>query len=152
MAAVRFARSTARDGSRHVRKLMGRGARAIPMSELLQHPADQGAVAPLVVALAVALPLARTRFAWLAIIAAYATMIALTTGFSFSPLSAPRKILLLALLAPALGVTVDLLARHPRLTSVVTASAMGVASLWVFAPALRQHEAANAYLTAAGIA
>jgi hypothetical protein len=41
------------------------------MLELADHPAVQGGVAPLVVALVVALALARTRFAWLAIVAGY---------------------------------------------------------------------------------
>ncbi len=62
-----------------------------PMQELLDHPAVQGGVAPLVVALIVAAALARTRFAWLAIVAGYATMIALSTGFSFSPLTCAAK-------------------------------------------------------------
>jgi len=50
--------------------------------------AFQGGIAPFVVALIVALVLARTRFAWLAIVAAYATQVALSTGFNFTPLSA----------------------------------------------------------------
>src|SRR5438309_861360 len=48
----------------------------------LDHPAVQGGVAPLVVALVVALALARTPFAWLAIVCGFATTIALTTGIA----------------------------------------------------------------------
>jgi len=71
-------------------------------------------VAPLVVALVIATLLARTRFAWLAIVGGYATMIALTTGFQFSPLTASRKILLLGLTVPVIGIAADLIPRPSR--------------------------------------
>ena len=77
--------------------------------ELLNHPAVQGGVAPLVVALLIAILLARTRFAWLAIVAGYATTIALTMGFQFSPLTASRKILLLGLIGLGVGVSTNAL-------------------------------------------
>ena len=62
------------------------------MQDLLDNPAVQAGIAPLVVALIIALLLARTPAAWLAIAAGYATMLALSTGLSFSPRSrgAPR--------------------------------------------------------------
>ena len=58
------------------------------MNDFLQHPAVQAGVAPFVVALIVAALLGRTRFAWLAIVAGWATGYALVNGISFSPLTA----------------------------------------------------------------
>src|SRR6266851_4812527 len=114
--------------------------------ELLNHPAVQGGVAPLVVALVIATVLARTRFAWLAIVGGYATTIALTTGFQFSPLTASRKILLVALIAP------DLMPRPSRAIAAVFALAAGLVSIWVFASVLWQQEGSALYVAAAGIA
>src|SRR5437588_12500419 len=82
--------------------------------ELLNHPAVQGGVAPLAVALVIATLLARTHFAWLAIVGGYAPMIALTTGFQFSPLTASRKILLLGLIVPVVVVPAVVLPRPSR--------------------------------------
>src|SRR5256885_13921314 len=108
--------------------------------ELLNHPAVQGGVAPLAVALVIATLLARTHFAWLAIVGGYATMIALTTGFQFSPLTASRKILLLGLIVPVVGVAADLIPRPSRAIATVFALAAGLASIWALASVLRQQE------------
>lgn len=122
------------------------------ISELLQHPAMQAGVAPLAVALIVAASLVKTRFAWLAILAGYACMIALTTGFAFSPLTASRKILLLGLVAPFIGLFADLFPRRAGIVGILLASAAGVASLWVFASVLAQRDAPFVYGLGAGIA
>lgn len=53
------------------------------MQELLQNPMVQAGVAPLVVALLVALALWRTRHAWIAVTAAYAVAVALSAGIAF---------------------------------------------------------------------
>ena len=119
--------------------------------ELLNHPAVQGGVAPLVVALVIATLLARTRLAWLAIVGGYATTIALTTGFQFSPLTASRKILLVGLIVPVIGVAADLMPRPSRAIAVVFALAAGLVSIWAFASVLRQQEGFALYVAAAGI-
>lgn len=122
------------------------------MSAWLDHPAVQAVVAPLVVALAVALVAGRTRYAWLAIAAGYATMAALTTGISFSPLSASRKILLLCLVTPIVAVAADTwLARTRGITAMLAALA-GAAAVWVFAGVLAQKEAPQAWSTGALLA
>jgi hypothetical protein len=120
--------------------------------ELLNHPAVQGGVAPLVVALVIATVLARTRLAWLAIAGAYATTIALTTGFQFSPLTASRKILLVGLIVPVIGLAADLMPRPSRAIVVGFALAAGLVSIWTFASVLRQQEGSALYVAAAGIA
>src|SRR6202162_4183191 len=120
--------------------------------ELLNHPAVQGGVAPLVVALVIATLLARTRLAWVAIVGGYATTIALTTGFQFSPLTASRKILLVALIVPVIGVAADLMPRPSRAIAAMFALAAGLVSIWTFASVLRQQEGSALYVAASGIA
>jgi hypothetical protein len=122
------------------------------MTELLDHPAVQGGVAPLVVALVVAFALARTRFAWIAIAAGYATMVALSVGFSFSPLTVARKTVLLGMLVPLVGIGADLLPRPTRMVAIAIAIAAGAVSAWVFLSILIQREAAGALAIGGGIA
>jgi hypothetical protein len=77
------------------------------VQQLLEHPAVQGGVLPLIVALIFGAVFARTRYAWLALAVAFATMIALTVGFSFSPLTASRKVTLVLLVGALIGVVAD---------------------------------------------
>lgn len=121
------------------------------MSQLLEHPAVQGGVAPFVVALAVALALGRTRFAWLAIVAGWATSYALVNGISFTPLTASRKILLLSLLAPVVGFAADAWFRRTRAVAMALAVVAGVAATWVFLTVLSQQEGGGAWLSGLGI-
>lgn len=122
------------------------------MTEFLEHPAVQGGVAPFVVALIVAALLGRTRYAWFAIVAGYATYVALSSGYSFSPLSASRKILLLCLLAPIIGLVADLLVTRSRPLALALTVVAGLAAAWVFLSVLSQREGAQAWLAGAGIA
>ena len=122
------------------------------MSEFLDHPAVQGGVAPFVVALIVAFALGRTRFVWLAIMPAYATMVALDTGFSLFPPTVARKTWLIGLLAPLAGIAAD---RYKRSSGRITPAivvATGLLSLWVFRTVLQNHEGAGAIVAGAGIA
>lgn len=122
------------------------------MQEWLQHPAIQAGVAPLVVALLVGGLLARTRFAWFALVAGYATMIALSVGFAFEPLTAGRKVVLLVLLAPLAGLAVDVLAANSRTGALAVAGIAGAAAAWAFISVLAQKDAAAAWGAGAGIA
>lgn len=126
------------------------------MTEFLaNNPALQaavtGGIAPFVVALVVAFALARTRFAWLAIVAGYAAQVALSTGFSFTPLSASRKILLLALLVPVAGLAADAMPARARALAYLLAALTGLAAIWVFVTVLAQKEGAAAWLTGTGL-
>jgi hypothetical protein len=120
--------------------------------DLLDHPAVQGGVAPLVVALIVAAVLARTRFAWLAIAAAYAAMVALSMGFEFTPMTIARKTVLIGLLAPWAGVAADILPGRTRAAVPALIAASALVSVWVFITVLQQRSGAGAYLAGAGIA
>lgn len=121
------------------------------MSQLLEHPAFQGGVAPFVVALVVALVLGRTRFAWLAIVAGWTTSYALVNGISFSPLTASRKILLLGLIAPLVGIVADTWFSRSRPVALALAVVAGIAAPWVFLSVLSQQEGGGAWLSAFGI-
>ena len=122
------------------------------MSEFLDHPAFQGFVAPFLVALIVAFALGRSRFVWLAIMPAYATMVALDTGFSLFPPTVARKTWIIGLLAPLAGIAAD---RSKRSSSRITPAlvvAAGLLSLWVFRTALENREGTAAIVAGAGIA
>jgi hypothetical protein len=122
------------------------------MIELLDHPAIQGGVVPFVAALVVALALARTRFAWLAIVAGYAAMIAVSIGFAFSPLTVARKTVLLGLIAPLLGLALDVIGGSSRFVVRVVVATSALAALWVFLSILKQRDATQAVAAGAGIA
>lgn len=104
-----------------------------------EHPAIQAALAPFVVALLLGFALGRTRGAWLAPVAGYATYLALGPGLAFTPLTANRKTMLIVLAAPVLGFVADRL-RRPHLAAAGLALLAGLASLWVFAKVLAQRE------------
>ena len=122
------------------------------MLELLNHPLFQGGVAPLIVALVVGLTFARTRFAWLAIILAYATMIALDTGFSVFPPTVARKTMLIGLLAPLVGVVADTYSRWSRNIAGALVVTAGLLSIWVFVTVLQHGDTARAVAAGAGVA
>ena len=122
------------------------------MSEFLDHPAFQGGVAPFFVALIVAFALGRTRFVWLAIMPAYATMVALDTGFTLFPPTVARKTWLIGLLAPLAGVAADRYRRSSRRVAPALVAAASLLSLWVFRSVLQNHPIADAVVVGAGIA
>jgi hypothetical protein len=114
--------------------------------------AVQGGIAPFVAALIVAVALGRTRFAWLAIVAGYATQVALATGFTFTPLTASRnKILLLCLLAPVIGIVADLAAAQARSAVYALSALAGAAAVWAFVTLLAQKEGAQMWLAGADV-
>ncbi len=122
------------------------------MNELLNHPAVQGGVAPFVAALIVVLVLGRVRLAGLAVVVAFCTAVYLISGFSFTPLTATRKIVLLALAAPVIGVLVDFAFKPTRLGTAILALGAGLATLWVFWPVLQQKDLKIALLMGGGTA
>ncbi len=122
------------------------------MQALIDDPIVQSAIAPLFVALIVGAALGRTRLAWFAVAAAFATAVSLSTGIGFTPLSASRKVLLLVLLAPWVGLVIDFLPKVPRGTVPALAALCGAASIWVFWSVLAQRETAQMLLPAGGVA
>ena len=116
------------------------------MYDILNNPAVQGGVAPFVVGLAIVLILGRARLGGLAVVAAFATAVFLVVGFNFTPLTATRKIILLGLAAPIVGILADFAFKPTRIGGIVLALGGAVATLWVFWPVLSQKEAAQAWL------
>jgi hypothetical protein len=122
------------------------------VTDLLNHPAFQGAIAPFIVALLVASALGRTRFAWIAILPAYATMVALDTGFTLSPLTVARRSWLIALLAPLVGMAADSYNRSSRRIAPALSAAAALVSLWVYWTLIGNHEGWRSTAVGAGIA
>jgi hypothetical protein len=122
------------------------------VSEFFDHPAFQGGVAPFFVTLIVAFALGRTRFVWLAIMPAYATMVALDMGFTLFPPTVARKTWFIGLLAPLVGVAADRYGRSSRRFAWGLAVAAGLLSLWVFRTVLRNYEGTGGIVAGAGIA
>src|SRR5215510_12116769 len=122
------------------------------MDSLLSHPAVQGGLAPFVVGLAVVAILGRAKLGGLAVSAGFCLAVALLSGLAFSPLSATRKIVLLALVAPAIGVLVDLAVKSGRTLAVLIALACGALTVWVFWSVLQQKTPAQALLLGGGTA
>ena len=116
------------------------------MQELLGHPAVQSALAPLLVGLGAAAVLVRLRLGGIAVVAGFATAVGLIAGFSFSPLTVIRKIMLVAMLATVAGIGIDFGTKPNPVRSLLLALAAGVVALWVFWPVLAQKDAASAWL------
>lgn len=116
------------------------------MQDWLIHPVVQGVVFPFLAGLVVSAVLARLRLAGLAAVAGFAAAVYLAVGFQFTPLTAVRKIMILGLLAPAIGVAADLAFKPTRVTTPLLAAIAGVASIWVFLTLLGQRELKPALL------
>lgn len=116
------------------------------MNDFFNHPAVQGGIAPFIAGLVVALALGRVRLAGLAVVAAFATAVFFVAGFSFTPLTATRKIILLGFAAPIIGMLADFAFKPTKIGTVLLALAGGAAALWAFWPVLAQKEAAQAWL------
>ena len=116
------------------------------MENFLGHPAVQGGIAPFVVALIVVLILHRFRLGGLALVAAFFTTVYFVAGFTFTPLTATRKIFLLGLAAPVVGILTDFAFKPTRFGALILALAGAASVVWVFGPVLSQKETAEAWL------
>ena len=122
------------------------------MQDFINHPAVQGGVAPFVAGLLVAALFAPVRLAGLAAVAGFATTVYLVGGFTFVPLTATRKIVVVALAASAVGVFIDLAFKPTRAASPVLGLAFGAAALWVFWSVLAQKPMNEMLVRGAGVA
>ena len=118
------------------------------MQELLTHPAVQGGLAPFVAALIIAELLQRLKLSGLAVIAGFAATVYLISDFSFEPLTASRKIVLLGMASAALALPLAFL-RMEWLRPLL-AVAGGLAAVWVAQRILEQQEAAAVVLWGVG--
>lgn len=122
------------------------------MQELLDNPAVQSGVAPFLLAMMVAASLTPFRLAGLAVPAAFVLCVYLVSGIQFTPLTATRKILIVALAAAAMGPLIDRAFRTTRLIAVSLGVAAAMAGLWVFWPVLSQKPAGELWLLAGVVA
>jgi hypothetical protein len=122
------------------------------VNDILAHPAVQGGVAPFVAALIVALFLGRIRLGGLSVVAGFCIAVYLISGFGFTPFTATRKIVLLALAAPAIGILVDFAFKPTQMVAAILALAAGLATVWVFWPIVQQKDFNSALLMGGGAA
>jgi hypothetical protein len=122
------------------------------MEEFLTNPVLQGGVAPFVVGLIVVAILGRAKLGGLALVAGFAVCVTLASGLTFTPLTALRKVVLLSLIAPAVGIAIDFVLKTGRTLTVAVALASGALTVWVFWSVLQQKPAADAALLGGGIA
>lgn len=108
------------------------------MQAWLDDPMVQASLAPFLAGLVVTVALFKLRLGGLAAVAGFCTTAYLAGGLSFTPLTATRKLMLLGVVAPALGVLADFAFRASRMTEYVLGVAFGAASLWVFGTVLMQ--------------
>lgn len=118
---------------------------------LLAHPAVQGGVAPFIVGAVVAALGQPLRLARLAPIAGLLAGVYLIGNFAWEPLTATRRIVLLSVAAPVLGLFVDLAFRPARAFGVVLGALFGAASLWVYWTALGNKPVPQAVVHGTGV-
>jgi hypothetical protein len=122
------------------------------MDAWLNDPMVQASLAPFAVGLVVAGVLWPARLGGLAVVAAFLTTMHLVSGITFSPLTATRKIVLLAMAAPVVGVLVDFAFKPNRLGTLLLALGAAAAVLWAFWPVLAQKPQAEALTLGASAA
>jgi hypothetical protein len=122
------------------------------LQELLANPAVQGGVAPLAVALVLALALRPLKLEGLSLVAAFVCSVYLVSGLDFAPLTSTRKVVLLSIAAPALGLLVDFAFKPTRVGALVIALAAAAGALWSFWPVLSHKHGSEPLLFGASAA
>jgi hypothetical protein len=122
------------------------------MDAWLNDPMVQSSLAPFLAGLVVAAALFMFRLGGLAAIAGFCTTAWLTGGLQFVPLTATRKLMVLALAAPAIGLLADFGFKATRATEVVLGVLFGAGAVWMVLAVLAQREMLAALLAGGGIA
>lgn len=120
------------------------------LQELLNHPAVQAGLAPFLVALISAELFQRLKLSGLSIIAGFAITIYLASDFSFEPLTATRKIVLLGLCSTLLALPLGLL--KERWVSLLLAVLGAAAAVWAVLRILQQQDPQTMLLWGTGCA
>jgi len=116
------------------------------LEEFLANPAVQGGLAPFLTAFIVAVALSPMRLGGLAVIAAFLVCMHFVTGIQFTPLTATRKILILAIAAAAIGPLLDFALTPTRIGVALIAAGAAGGTLWAFWPVILQKPAMQAWL------
>lgn len=112
----------------------------------------QSSLVPFLAGLVVTLVLFPLRLGGLAAVAGFCATAWLIGELQFTPLSAKRKLMLVALAAPAFGLIADFAFRTGRATAYVLGVISAVAVVWVFSTVLMQRPPLQAFLAGGGIA
>ena len=121
------------------------------MQELLNNPIVQSSVAPFAIGLIFAGLFFPLRLAGLAAGAGFLATVWMMGNFGLTPLTATRKIVVLGVAAPVLGVLADLAFKPTRATGPLLGVLFGAGSIWVFWSVLSQKPPAEAALLGAGV-
>ena len=122
------------------------------MEAWLNQPMLQATVAPLAAGFLVALFLFKLRLGGLAAVAGFCTTAWLIGELHFMPLTAvKRKLMLVAVAAPALGLLADLARSAGRTTAYVLGVLSAIAAVWVFSGMLVQKPTIPAFIAGGGI-
>jgi hypothetical protein len=123
------------------------------MNDLLDNPAMQSGVIPLVLGLVLAFALARTRFLVLVPWAGFVAVVALALGFAIEPLTSVRKLVLVGLASGVLALALETakMRMTPALRGALALIA-AAAALWVAWRVLAQKDGAALWLGSAGAA
>lgn len=121
------------------------------MEAWLNDPMVQASLAPFLAGLVVTFVLFKLRLGGLAAVAGFCTTAWLIGELQFTPLTAKRKLMLLAVAAPALGLLVDLALRPGRTTAYLLGIVFGALAVWVFSSVLVQKAPPQAFVIGGGI-
>jgi hypothetical protein len=122
------------------------------MDAWLNDPMVQASLAPFLAGLVVTLALFKLRLGGLAAVAGFCTTAWLIGELHFTPLTAKRKLMLLGLAAPALGLVADFAFRAGRTTAYVLGVVFGALAVWVFSSVLMQKPPVQAFVIGGGVA
>jgi len=118
------------------------------MNDLLANPAIQSGIIPFVIAMIAAWALRRLGWVWsgLGFAIAYYVSVYFAAGFQFTPLTSTRKILILGIVAIAVGLAVDFLKQKPRLLPVAIFVIGAIAMGWVIWPVAARQEGGDFWI------
>ena len=122
------------------------------MQDLLDNPAVQSSVVPFLAGLLVAGVLFPLRLGGLAAAAGFFATVYLVGDFTLESLDSKRKLVLVAMAAPVLGVIVDLAFKPTRASGPVLGAVFAAAGGWVFLNLLKQKSGVDLALHGAGLA
>ncbi len=121
------------------------------MVDLLDNPAVQAAAIPFIVALALGFLLAGTRYLVVAVASAFVVVLALTIGFSITPMTSVKKLVVAAAAGVVLSLVIEIgwVGARRVIVAALTVAA-GAAAVWTLWRVLQQLEAPSAWAAALG--
>jgi hypothetical protein len=119
---------------------------------LINDPLVQAGLAPFLAGFLVALLLFKLRLGGLAAAAGFCTTAWLIGELQFTPFAAKRRLILVALAAPALGLLIDLAWRAGRASAYLLGVVFAAAAVWIFSSVLMQKAPVPAFIAGGGVA